>query len=577
MTLVPMLSAQLSKIRFTSGVGNSRPIMAFDRGMDRLRRAYRNAARASLQRRWLVVAGSIACLGATVFLTRNLGSEFLPQVDDGSVGISMSLRPGSTPEQTNALALELEAMVKEMPHIRSMFSTAGGAAFGGSTANSSGRGNIDVRLVPVSDRDMSADEWVRMLQDKINARGFPGSRVFVRPPRIQGLRTNFAGSDISIAILGDDLAVLQSIAREVAQTARGIPGLQNMEASTEVASPILSVRLDRERAGYLGLNVASVGQTLRTALDGTVATRYAEGNREFDVRVMLPREKFTSPEDLGAVALFPGGAAGGSPIYLRDVADVGMKLAPTGIRRENQSRLIRMNGDVVTETATIGEVTDSLRLRLAGLELPDGYGITLGGEDEAIRDNNRQVAMVAFLAVFLVFVVMAIQYESVINPLVILVAVPLSLVGVGLALWLTNTPLSAPVLLGVILLAGIVVNNSILLVEYAEQYREKMHVSLEEAALHAGATRLRPILMTTLTTLFGMLPLALGIGEGTEMMQPLAIAVIGGLSISTVLTLLVVPSTYVSAHTVGNRVKTWLTGDRKSSPEFVPEPHPAGD
>jgi multidrug efflux pump subunit AcrB len=185
--------------------------------------------------------------------------------------------------------------------------------------------------------------------------------------------------------------------------------------------------------------------------------------------------------------------------------------------------------------------------------------------------------MVAFLAVFLVFVVMAIQYESVINPLVILVAVPLSLVGVGLALWLTNTPLSAPVLLGVILLAGIVVNNSILLVEYAEQYRERTGATLEEAALHAGATRLRPILMTTLTTLFGMLPLALGIGEGTEMMQPLAISVIGGLTISTVLTLLVVPSTYVSAHTAGNRLKRWLTGDRKPSAPMVPDAQPAGD
>ena len=320
-----------------------------------------------------------------------------------------------------------------------------------------------------------------------------------------------------------------------------------------------------------------MGQTLRTALDGTVATRYAEGNREFDVRVMLPREKFTSPEDLGAVALFPAGAAGRSPVYLRDVAEVGMKLAPTGIRRENQSRLIRMNGDVVTEKTTIGEVTDSLKRRLAGMELPDGYGIVLGGEDEAIRENNRQITMVAFLAIFLVFVVMAIQYESVINPLVILVAIPLSLVGVGLALWITNTPLSAPVLLGVILLAGIVVNNSILLVEYAEQYREKTGVTLEEAALHAGATRLRPILMTTLTTLFGMLPLALGIGEGTEMMQPLAIAVIGGLTISTVLTLLVVPSTYVSAHTTGNRLKAWLSGDRKSSATLVPDAQPAGD
>ena len=565
LTLVPMLSAQFAKIKFSSGIGNSRPLQAFDRGMDRMREWYRSGARVTLRRPGLVVALGVASLVGAYLLTRSLGSEFLPQVDDGNVGVSMNLRPGSTPEQTNALSLEVERMAREMPHIRSMFATAGGAAFGGATANSSGRGNIDIRLVPLDDRDMSADEWVTQIQQKFSERGFPGARVFARPPRIQGLRTNFAGSDISIAIQGDDLAELQRIAREIAAIARGTPGLQNMEASTEEAAPILSIRLDRERAGYLGLNVATVGQTLRTALDGTVATRYAEGNREFDVRVMLPREKFTSPEDLGSVALFPAGRGGGAPVYLRDVADVGLTLAPTGIRRENQNRLIRLNGDVVTENVSIGEVTDSIRNRIAGMEIPDGYGVIMGGENEAIRDNNRQLVMVAALAIFLVFVVMAIQYESIINPLVILVAVPLSLIGVGLALRLTGTPLSAPVLLGVILLAGIVVNNSILVVEYAEQYRQRPGISLEEAVISAGAVRLRPILMTTLTTLLGMLPLALGIGEGTEMMQPLAISVIGGLSISTVLTLLVVPSAYVSAQRAGDRLKGWLTGGERAA------------
>jgi CzcA family heavy metal efflux pump len=566
LTLVPMLSAQFAKVKFSSGIGNSRALRAFDRGMDRMREWYRAGARVTLRRPAMVVAGGVLSLVAAYFLTRNLGSEFLPQVDDGNVGVSMNLRPGSTPEQTNALSLEVERMVREMPHIQSMFATAGGAAFGGATANSSGRGNIDVRLVPLHDRGMSADEWVTLIQAKVSERGFPGARVFARPPRIQGLRTNFAGSDISIAIQGDALDTLQQIARDIASIARGTPGLQNMEASTEEAAPILSIRLDRERAGYLGLNVAAVGQTLRTALDGTVATRYAEGNREFDVRVMLPREKFSSPEDLGAVALFPGGRGGGAPVYLRDVADVGMKLAPTGIRRENQNRIIRLNGDVVTEEVSIGEVTDSIRNRVAELEIPDGYSVIMGGENEAIRDNNRQLVLVAALAIFLVFVVMAIQYESIINPLVILVAVPLSLVGVGMALWVTQTPLSAPVLLGVILLAGIVVNNSILVVEYAEEYRQRPGVSLEEAVISAGAVRLRPILMTTLTTLLGMTPLALGIGEGTEMMQPLAIAVIGGLSISTILTLLVVPSAYVTAQRAGDRLKTWLTGGAKPVP-----------
>ena len=576
LTIVPMLAAQMGKIRFTSGFENSRFIRGFDHGLDGIRRGYRRAAIATVRKRWLVLGGSTLALVGTAFLVRNLGSEFLPQVDDGSVGVSINLSPGSTPEQTNAIALEVEEMVRGMPHVESMFTTAGGFLFGGSTASQAGRGSIDIRLVPTSERDMTAAAWVASLQEKIAARGFPGARVFVRPPRIRGLQTSPQGSDISIGIQGDDLAELQRLAREIAATLRGTPGLQNMEAATEEASPVLAVRLDRERAGYLGLSVADVGQTLRTALDGSVATRYAEGNREFDVRVMLPRNLFTSPEDLGAVAMFPGGA-GRAPIFLRDIADVSLTLGPTGIRRENQNRLLRLNGDVVTETASVGEVTDSITARIGTMELPEGYGIILGGQSEAIKENNRQLTIVGLLAVFLVFVVMAIQYESVLNPLVILVAIPLSLIGVGIALWLTSTPLSAPVLLGVIMLAGIVVNNSILLVEYAEEYRRDRGVSREQAVIDAGSVRLRPILMTTLTTLLGMLPLALALGEGAEMMQPLAIAVIGGLTVSTVLTLLVVPGTYVALHGAGDALSAWLTGRRGSERGRVEASPVAGD
>ena len=576
LTIVPMLAAQMGKIGFTSGLEHSRFIGGFDRALDRVRRGYRRAAIVAVRRRWLLLGGSALALLLTGFLVRNLGSEFLPQVDDGRVGVSIWLPPGSTPEQTNAIALEVEEMIRGMPYVTSMFATAGGSLFGSATAAQAGRGNIDVQLSPVSERELTAGQWVGMLQEKVAARGFPGARVFVRPPRIRGLQTSPQGSDVSIAIQGDDLAELQRLAREIAAALRGIPGLQNMEAGTEEASPVLAVRLDRERAGYLGLSVAEVGQTLRTALDGSVATRYAEGNREFDVRVMLPRELFTSPEDLGSVAMFPGGS-GRAPVFLRDIADVSLTLGPTGIRRENQNRLLRLNGDVLTEVASVGEVTDSISARIAAMELPDGYGVILGGQSEAIRENNRQLTVVGLLAVFLVFVVMAIQYESVINPLVILVAIPLSLIGVGIALWLTNTPLSAPVLLGVIMLAGIVVNNSILLVEYAEEYRRDRGASLEDAVIDAGSVRLRPILMTTLTTLFGMVPLALALGEGTEMMQPLAIAVIGGLAVSTILTLLVVPGTYVALNRAGDRLAAFLTR-RRTQGQRAGEPTPvAGD
>ncbi len=573
LTLVPMMSAQLAKVRFSSGISRTRPMRAFDHGVDRLTGMYRRVATVSLRYRWFVVGAAVVALSSSALLVRNLGSEFLPQVDDGGVGVFVMLAPGAPPEETDAVTREVEGMIADMPYVESVFTTAGGFLFAGSTADRAGRGSLDIRLVSVRDRDMSADAWVRELQSRVDARGFPGARVFIRPPRIRGLRTSTSGSDISIAIQGDELQELQRLSQEVAALVKTVPGLENMQASTEEASPQLSVRLDRERAGQLGLDVVQVGQTLRTALDGTVATRYAIGNREFDVRVMLPRGRFSSPEDLGTVALFPG-SAGRAPVYLRDVADVSTTIGPTDIRRENQSRQVRMNGDVITQVASIGEVADSVRARLASLDIPDGYGIILGGEQEAISDNNRQLAVVVSLAIFLVFVVMALQYESVLNPLVILVAIPLSLIGVALALWITKTPLSAPVLLGVILLAGIVVNNSILLVEYAEDNRRERGAPILEAVVDAGAVRMRPIIMTTLTTVLGMVPLALGVGQGSELMQPLAIAVVGGLSVSTLLTLFVVPSTYVLVHAGGDRVKSWLTGQR---PELRPIELPAGD
>jgi CzcA family heavy metal efflux pump len=573
LTLVPMLSAQLAKVRFTSGLSNTRVLKAFDHGMDRMRRGYRRAGLVTLRWRWVVLGAAALALFGVTRLTKNLGSEFLPQVDDGGVGVSIGLPPGATPEQTNALALEIERMVRGMPDVQSVFATAGGFLFGGSTADRSGRGSLDIRLVPFSERTMSADGWVQQLQQQIDQRGFPGARVFVRPPRIRGLRTSFSGSDVSLSVQGDELPVLQRIAADISARVKGIPGLENLEASAEEASPQISIRLDRERAGYLGLNVATVGQTLRTALDGTIATRLSEGNREYDVRVMLPRNKFTSPEQLAAVALFPGGV-GRSPIYLRDVADVSTSLGPTEIRRENQNRVLRLNGDVVTEIASVGVVNDSIRARLASLELPDGYGVIYGGEEQAIQENNRQLTIVVLLAVFLVFVVLALQYESLVNPLIILVTIPLSLIGGGVGLWITNTPLSAPVLLGVILLAGIVVNNAILLVEYVEEYRHDHNEPMEQALVLAGAVRLRPILMTTITTMLGMLPLALGLGEGSELMRPLAVAVVSGLMVSMLLTLFVVPCAYVLLHNGAARLQGWLVGSRSGQRADAGEPAP---
>jgi hydrophobe/amphiphile efflux-1 (HAE1) family protein len=584
LTLVPMLSAQLAKVRFTSRLHESRPLRAFNGGIQGLRRLYRRMAPTVLRWRWGVLAVALVALLAVGRLVGTLGSEFLPQVDDGNVSVMIVLPAGASAEETNRVTVEIERMVTEMPHVRTQFATAGGMFWGGSTSERAGRGAITVVLDPVNERSMSAGAWVQALQRRVNERGFAGARIMVRPPQIRGLRTSAAGSPVALNIQGDDLDELNLIAADIMHRVRGVPGLENLEPSTEEASPQLSVELDRERAAFLGLSVAAVGQTLRTALDGTIATRFTSGNQEYDLRVMFPRDRFTSPEDLSSVALFPG-AAGGAPIYLRDVARVENILGPTTILRENQNRVVRLTGDVISEVASVGVVNDSIRARLAGLSLPDGYGIVFAGEEEAIRENNRQLTIVVLLAIFLVFVVMAVQYESVVNPLVILLAIPLSLIGVGLFLWLTGTAMSAPVLLGVILLAGIVVNNAILLVEYTEQGRRLRGLSRMDAVIEAGTVRLRPIIMTTVTTACGMLPLALGIGQGSELMQPLAIAVVGGLSVSMLLTLFVVPSAYMILNTGAERLAGWLVGREpgraaagaREGARRSPEPVPAAE
>ncbi|MGH7699966.1 MAG: efflux RND transporter permease subunit, partial [Gemmatimonadales bacterium] len=513
-----------------------------------------------------VLAGAFGTLGLALLLVRGMGTEFLPSVDDGNVSIRISLPPGTAPARTNETTGRIEQLVAEMPHVQHVFTTAGGFLFGSGTAERSGRGSIDVNLTPAPSRPaMPAGRWVEILQRRVDSLQIPGARIFVRPPRIRGLRTNVSGSDVSINVQGDDLAELERIGLEILRRVQGIRGLESVEPSAEEASPQLVVALDRQRAADLSLNVAEVGQAVRVALDGAIPTRFTDGNQEYEIRVRLPRERFQSAEDLGSIALFAGRDR---PIYLRDVATVQLKLGPSTIERTNQNRQYRITGDVNDAVASVGAVNREIRARLADLRIPDGYGLVFGGEEEAIRENQRNLLIVMLLAVFLVWVVMAVQYESVTNPLVILVSVPLALVGVVALLWVTQTPLSAPALLGVILLAGIVVNNAILLVEYVEQARAR-GVDPEQAVVEAGATRLRPIVMTTTTTVLGMLPLAIGIGEGTELMRPLALSVVGGLSVSMLLTLIVIPCAYLVIHAAAERLKVWVIG---GAPEPVETP-----
>ncbi len=556
LTLVPMLAAQLFKLKASSRLDRVRLLRAVPAAMDALVRAYRAVLPTVLRHRVAIVTVAIvAFVGSAVVATR-LGNEFLPQVDDGRFRISIELPVGAPVEATNRATLAAEKVVRALPAVRHVFAAAGGGIWGRGMWVRPRFASMEVEVEPRRSRGMSASAWLQRAEADLAALSeLADARVRVSPPRIRGLRTSTGTEDLEVKVFGDDLPTLQRLGQEVETRLTRLKGLSNVETSLKQTAPELRVVVDRRRAADLGLDVGEVGRTVRTAVGGSVATRLTEGDREFDVRVRFDPAKVRDAAEMAALPLFP---QSGAALRLRDVADVREGAAAQSIQRENQNRLVTVGASVLSQVWSISEATEATRKALADLDLPEGYTVRFGGQQEAIDANRRVLVTVVLLAIFLVFAVMAVQYESLVNPLVIMGAIPLALIGVVLALSLTGLPMSAPVMLGVILLAGVVVNNGILLVEYFEIRRDGGAVPRMEAVLAAAPLRVRPIVMTVLTTVVGMLPLALNHAEGGELMNPMAVAVIGGLTLSTLLTLFVVPCLYLMLTGLADRMRRRL-------------------
>lgn len=563
LTLVPMLAALLARIRFQSGFEQSALIRGFNRMISWLQSGYVKLLGPVLRWRFAVLGVAVLLVVGILRVGENLGNEFLPQVDDGGVSVRLSLPSGTPPLETDAAARQIEEVIMDMPHVESIFALVGGHLGGGIINERPGTSNISIQLTPARERpEMSAGEWVAEAQTRLDALEMPGARISVRPPSIQGLQFTPGGSDFSISIVGDDLRELREHARDIAALLQGIPGLEGVEVGREDQSPLMRIVVDRERAADLGLRVSEIGRAVRQAVDGDVPSYFRDGQYEYDVRVRLPKDQVADEELLGNLIL---DRVEGAPVFLRDVADFQLGEGPAHIERENQNRVVRVNGDINTAVSDVGTIMQEVEARMQGFSLPEQFSLIYAGQWETIQETNKELRTVVLLALFLVFVVMAVQYERLTNPLVILTAAPLALFGVVGVLALTATPLSAPVLIGVVLLIGIVVNNAILLVEYIEIGRRDSRLSMHEAVLDAARVRLRPILMTTLTTVLGMLPLAIGIGEGAEIMHPLALAVVGGLLSAMLLTLFVVPAFYLIVNQSAERMVGWVTGSSRKA------------
>ena len=535
LTVVPALGARIPAAR----PGWFRRI--FDSGLVVVQNRYASFVRILLRLRWLVIVPFVLALWFVWPAFTSGKQELLPRVDDGVVRVYLSADAGISLDEMDTTAARLEELFQQQPEVLSVFSQIGGFVFGRSERRATNYSRLNVQLVKVTERELSTGAWIKHMHKKIAELGLAGVRVRMRPQGIRGLRVGRGNDDVSIRIQGDDLDTLARLGDRMVEALDDVPGLRGQRHSAQDSVQELTVNVDRERAAELGLSVAQVAQAVRVALQGVVATDFIDGDRAHAVRVRLPHRQRSSPRDIETIMLSPA-IGERTSIYLGDLATVQLVNTPASIMRDRQQRIVEVNARV-TEGSTLGEASRAAFAAISDIALPPGYSVYDGGAADTLSKSESLVRILLGLAVFLVFVVMAVQYESLRNPFIILLGVPFAAIGVATALLVLEMPLSMPLWLGVVMLTGIVVNNAIVLLEYVEQER-KRGTALDEAIVVAARLRLRPILMTTLTTVVGMMPLAVGFGDGAEMLQPLALAIVWGLSFSMLVTLVLIPVLY---------------------------------
>jgi HAE1 family hydrophobic/amphiphilic exporter-1 len=497
-------------------------------------RAYEQLVRGAIGRRWLTLSVTLVLFASSVWALRSLETELIPTLSEGEFHFEVSLPEGASLAVTDRVVARMEAAALAEPAIARTYSTIGSRLIaGGMSLNAKGEHLGQLNAV-MRDRDDDALEAAAAQRLRLQFEGEPDLEVKFGKPSYFSLKT-----PVELVLYGDDLVELRAYSVDLAQKIADVPGLVDVRSSLEAGNPELQVVFDRRRLASLGLEMQSLSETLRDRVQGVIPTRFKEEDRQIDVRIRNVEEARQSIEDVRNLVI-PG--ADGSPLRLLSVAEVRIDQGPAEIHRLQQQRAAVISANLKDRTlgSAIAAVEDVAR------EAPAPAGITseIGGQNREMQVSFASLRFALVLAVFLVYLVMASTFESLLHPLIVLLTIPLSLTGVVAGLVATGTTISVIVLIGSVVLAGIVVNNSIVLVDAINRLR-RAGWEKREAVVRAGELRLRPILMTTLTTILGLVPMALTWGEGAELRSPLAITVASGLLFSTVLTLVVIPCVYM--------------------------------
>jgi hydrophobic/amphiphilic exporter-1 (mainly G- bacteria), HAE1 family len=532
LTLVPMLMAR-------PALHSGRP-----RGPSRLRleRRYLQLLEPVSAHPWWVVAASLAVLLLAVLAFRGVGTEFLPPTDEGDVRVNISMEPGTRLEILDAVIREMEAQARAtVPEITNMVTSVGASSF---RAGSPAAANMQIGVGPRESRDRSSEEIAADLRRAIGQP--PGVTVRVRASSGIFFR-GFGGGDdaerLSIDVRGFDRLTMNAVAAEFGRVLEEIPGVTDVRLGGDGGQPEFATRIDRARAADLGVDVRSIAQTIETALGGSGAGQFRAGGTESRIWVQIQDAEQRRLDEL--LNLTVAGSTG-ERIALRSLVQFEPTIGPDSIQRREQGRITTLFANVAGRP--LGDVAAEVRELLGSIPLPDEIDFQVSGDVEEQEAAFSELLLGTMLAVLLVYMVMASLYESLRDPLIVMFSVPLAAIGVVLALLVTDTTLNVQSLIGVMLLVGIVVNNAILLVDRMARLHRAEEMVVREAVLLAARQRLRPILMTTLTTILALLPLALGVGDGGEAQAPMARVVIGGLLSSTLITLVLIPSLYLIFH-----------------------------
>ncbi len=467
-----------------------------------------------------------------------------PRVDEGKISISITGDPGMQLDEMDNAVDQIEDLILQQDDVLTLFTVAGGFVFGRSEFENSNRSSITVQLTPSDQRELSSDLWARQMKQKIDALRLTGFTAYLRVAGVRGLHLARGSDQVSIHIRGDDLNTLRRLGDEAVSLLESVAGLNNLTHSYEEVKEELKVIIDRQRAAEFAIDASVIGEALKIALNGEIISNYIEADKDFDIRLRLPARNSYNPNVLQNLMV---DYKNGNAIRLGDIASIQRVATPSRIIRNQQQRIVEISASYEVDADQEKTIAAAMT-KLKQLKLPEAYALYDNDTNKTLQESQSTGRSVLLLAIFLVFVVMAVQYESLLNPLIILLSIPFAAIGVALGLLINpDIPVSMPVWLGLIMLTGIVVNNAIVLVEQIEIERHQTK-NIIDAIKKAAALRLRPILMTTLTTVFGMMPLAIGLGEGSEMLQPLAFVIVWGLSFSLLVSLILVPAMYSLFH-----------------------------